>query len=196
MRTSRRTHLGAALGGAALLALGAALPAHAVTTVSSGHVDVVAINSAGAIGSKIGSTFTYWSGGTPAFDHEFVYNKPLGKSGVTCSSTGLLTINDGASGQPSLGLDNRTTSGSYTISVAKLSGSTAGTGAVTLDTPLASSVSTTGATEVLPAGGHEHGTWTFKLPDCSANKQYTFKLQFTASGPSTASKAIDFIIKT
>ncbi|MFV0434992.1 MAG: hypothetical protein ACK5LO_13560 [Leucobacter sp.] len=188
--------IGAALGAAVLLTLGAALPAQAVTNVTSGHVDVVAVNSSN-IGSKIGSTFYRWSGGTPLFDHQFVYNNALSVSGVTCSA-GVLSIPESVSSSslPSLGLDNWSMS-SYKISVSKVAGSL-GTGGVTLNTALAGTVSTTGGTETIGPLGHEHGDWTFAVGDCSSGKQHTFTLGFTAekvgTPANTGSRNIDFII--
>ncbi|MFV0434978.1 MAG: hypothetical protein ACK5LO_13485 [Leucobacter sp.] len=198
MKLSRITKAVAALAGAAALTLGVVLPAHAVTQVSSGHADVVAINSGNSVGSKIGSTFNYWSGGTPLFDHEFVYNKPIGKTGVSCTgSGGVLWIPDGVSGLPSVGLDNASAN-SYQISVSKVSGSS-GTGGVTLDTPLSGSVSTGGASETIGSGGHEHGNWVFTLGSCGLNQTHTFTLKFTAKNTSTnvsTNKNIKFIINT
>lgn len=198
MKPLRPTRLAAVLGASALLTLGAALPAHAVTNVTSGHADVVAINSSGSVGTKFGSTFYHWSGGTPAFDHQVVYNNALSVAGVTCSG-GVISIPDTVSysSLPGLGLDNRSTA-SYTVAVTKASGST-GTGAVSLNTPLAGSVSTGGGTETIPAGGHQHGSWTFAVGSCSAGLTHTFSLNFTGTNTSTStasSKTIDFVINT
>ncbi|NDK33152.1 hypothetical protein [Nesterenkonia haasae] len=170
---------GTGLAGAAVLAFSAALPAHAQTEVTSGHADVIGVNSAHEIGSNFGSDFAPWGAN---FDYQFVFDDALNQNGVTCSN-GVITI-DGhginSNQLPDVGLDN-SSNNPYLIDVSTASGSPQ-TGDVSFSSSLSDVLSTDGPPVELPSSAHVHGDWEFVVGSCAAGESYVFELTFEAEG--------------
>lgn len=181
----------AALGGAALLTLSAALPAQAVSDVTSGHADVVAVTSTHQVGSiydQFGGTFSPWDS---TYDYRLVFD--VAGTGVTCAG-GVYTVPNDFSIEddvPFIGFDNDSAS-DYEITLDLVSGP----GDVTYAASTGGLNTATGQVLTIDSGSHQHGVWTFDAGSCGGS--HTFVLNFdvleAAPGTNGADHDIEFVI--
>lgn len=176
-----------AVGGlvaAAALALGGASAANAAVT--SGHNDIVALNSSGTVGSYFGSTFDAWP--VAAGYEEFQFTKSASPTNVTCVG-GVYTIKDtNGSAIPSVGFTNEKRGTSLPVSLTAdgddVSFASTGIGSFNIysDGPSAG------------LSGHHHGTWTLDngAPCVGTGQTATFNLTFTTTSPAATE---DFVFK-
>jgi hypothetical protein len=182
---------GAALGGAALLTLGAALPAQAASDVTSGHADVVAISST----HQVGSIYDQFGGGFAPWDSTYDYRLVFDVAGtdVTCAN-GVYTVpNDfNIEGDvPFIGFDNDSSS-AYEITLGLVSGP----GDVTYTASAGGLDTATGQVLTLGSGLHQHGAWTFDAGSCSGSHTFVLNFDVLQASPGTngADQDIEFVI--
>ncbi|MGW2092262.1 hypothetical protein [Promicromonospora sukumoe] len=182
---------GAALGGAALLTLGAALPAQAASDVTSGHADVVAVTSTHQVGSiydQFGGAFTPWD---TTYDHRLVFD--VAGTGVTCSG-GVYTVPNDFSIEddvPFIGFDNDSAS-AYEITLDLVSGP----GDVTYAASAGGLNTATGQVLTIGSGAHQHGAWTFDAGSCGGSHTFVLNFDVLQASPGTngADRDIEFVI--
>lgn len=171
MKFNKFAKIGAALAAAGVLALGGAATANATTT--AGHVDLVAFESGGTVGTELPGGFEAWKlSGT---DNEFVFTNPTSGDIVTCDA-GVYTIpeNNGAA-VPTIGFTNHS-SGPQDISL-------------TADGDYVEFIGDNGYSLISDAGpaafpvAHEHGDWVLQKDGSSTcDTSETFELSVTAGG--------------
>ncbi|MFI9489525.1 hypothetical protein ACIG47_24265 [Promicromonospora sp. NPDC052451] len=191
-RTQRSAaRAGAALAGATLLTLGAALPAQAATDVTAGHADVVAVTSAHQVGSiydQFGGTFSPWD---TTYDYRLVFD--VAGTGVTCSG-GVYTVPNDFSIEddvPFIGFDNDSAS-DYEITLDLVSGP----GDVTYTASAGGLDTATGEVLTLGSGTHQHGAWTFDAGSCGGSHSFVLNFDVLEASPGTngADRDIEFVI--
>lgn len=186
----RAARMGTALGGAALLTFGAALPAQAATDVTSGHADVVAVSSTHQVGSiydQFGGTFSPWSS---AYDYRLVFD--VAGTDVTCSN-GVYTVPNDFSIEedvPFIGFDNDSAS-AYEIALDLVSGP----GDVTYASSAGGLNTATGQVLTVGSGSHQHGAWTFDAGSCGGSSTFVVNFDVAQASPGTnvADRDIEFV---
>lgn len=181
---------GAALGGAALLTLGAALPAQAVTDVTSGHADVVAVSSTHEVGSiydQFGGGFSPWDS---TYDYRLVFD--VAGTGVTCTD-GVYTVPNDFNIEedvPFIGFDNDSSS-AYELSTDLVSGP----GDVTYASSTGGLNTATGQVLTIGSGVHQHGAWTFDAGSCGGSSTFVVNFDVAEASPGTrgADRDIEFV---
>ncbi|MFD2025268.1 hypothetical protein [Promicromonospora aerolata] len=182
---------GAALGGAALLTLGAALPAQAASDVTSGHADVVAVSSTHEVGSiydQFGGSFSSWDSSD---DYRLVFD--VAGTDVTCSN-GVYTVpNDfNIEGDvPFIGFDNDSAS-DYELTLGLVSGP----GNVTYTSSAGELDTASGQVLTVGSGTHQHGAWAFDAGSCGGSHAFVLNFDVLEASPGTngADRDIEFVI--
>lgn len=188
-RSAART--AAALGGAALLTLGAALPAQAVSDVTSGHADVVAVSSTHEVGSiydEFGGGFAPWGS---AYDYRLVFD--VAGTDVTCSN-GVYTVPNDFTIEddvPFIGFDNDSAS-DYEVTLDLVSGP----GDVTYTASSGGLDTATGQVLTISSGAHQHGAWAFDAGSCGGSHTFVLNFDVLEASPGTngADQDIEFVI--
>ncbi|GAA4687396.1 hypothetical protein APR04_004889 [Promicromonospora umidemergens] len=183
---------GVALGGAALLSLGAALPAQAASDVTSGHADVVAVSSTHEVGSiydQFGGSFSSW--GSSTYDYRLVFD--VAGTDVTCSN-GVYTVpnNFNIEGDvPFIGFDNDSAS-DYEITLGLVSGP----GDVAYTSSAGGLDTADGQVLTVGSGTHQHGAWAFDAGSCGGSHSFVLNFDVLEASPGTngADRDIEFVI--
>lgn len=182
---------GVAVGGAALLSLGAALPAQAASDVTSGHADVVAVSSTHQVGSiydQFGGSVSPWGS---TYDYRLVFD--VAGTDVTCSN-GVYTVpNDfNIEGDvPFIGFDNDSAS-DYEVVLDLVSGP----GDVTYTSSAGGLATATGQALTIGSGTHQHGAWAFDAGSCGGSHSFVLNFDVLEASPGTngADQDIEFVI--
>lgn len=151
-------------------------------TTTSGHADIVALDSSGLPRTILPCGPVSWgSTGLPGTDNDFLFDISPNGDDITCED-GVYTIVNGA--DPNVGFDNDSSS-SQSISL------TATGSDVVSFTSTPFSITSNGVPVGLNGNTHVHGDWTLVDADgtCATDEEpeETFNFTFTAGGKSRPS---------